>query len=191
MKFLATFGWIVGCWYATIPAFWLAIHPFADYWRTWKRSPYLVLLPFWLLIIGAAVWFTLPSYGIALYHTPWSWVPAAALFAFAIFVYRGARGHISNPQVIGRAELQPGKHEQKLVRTGMHGRVRHPLYLGHLLMLLCWTVGTGWIALFGLTGFALLSGWAMIYFEERELEKRFGEEYREYRKIVPMLLPRL
>ena len=191
MTRLAIFGWIVGCWYATIPAFWLAIHPFAGYWRTWRRSPYWVLLPFWLLIIGAAIVLTLPWFGIKLYETPWSWLPAAALFAGAISVYHGARGHISNHQVMGRAELEPGKHEQKLVSTGIHARVRHPLYLGHLCMLLGWTVGTGWVALYGLTAFAVLSGWAMIYFEERELEKRFGDEYREYKKGVPVLVPRL
>ncbi len=190
MTYLFFGGWVLVCGYATIPAFWLAIHPFAGYWRTWRRSPYLALLPFWALMVAAAMAVTWPWYGVRLYETPWSWAPAAVLFASAIFVYYGAHKHISNQQVMGRAELEPAKHEQKLVSTGMHARVRHPLYLGHLCMLLGWTVATGWIALYGLTGFAVLSGWAMIYFEERELEKRFGEEYREYKRRVPALVPR-
>lgn len=182
--------WVLGCWYATIPAFWLAIHPLAGYWRTWKRSPYLILLPFWLLMVVAAMAITWPWYGVRLYATPWSWAPAVALVVGAISMYRGAHGHISNRQLMGQLELAPAGHQQKLIASGMHGRIRHPLYVGHLCMLLGWTVGMGWSALYGLTGFAVLSGWAMIYFEERELEKRFGEEYREYKRRVPALVPR-
>lgn len=59
-------------------------------------------------------------------------------------------------------------------------------------MLLAWTVGSGEIVLYVLTIFALLTGWPMILYEEAELEHRFGEEYRAYKRAVPAaLVPRI
>jgi hypothetical protein len=46
---LQLIGWLVCVVYSTIPAFWLMIHPFAERWRarhrSYRRSPYTVLLP--------------------------------------------------------------------------------------------------------------------------------------------------
>ena len=43
--------WMVSVLYSSIPLFWFAIHPFADFWRRMDRSPYLLLLPIWAAII--------------------------------------------------------------------------------------------------------------------------------------------
>ncbi len=55
-------------------------------------------------------------------------------------------------------------------------------------MLLAWTLGSGEVVLYGLTIFALLTGWPMIRQEEAELERRFGDEYRAYKRAVPATL---
>jgi protein-S-isoprenylcysteine O-methyltransferase Ste14 len=39
--------------------------------------------------------------------------------------------------------------------------------------------------------FILFNVWELKAVEEKELEKRLGEEYIEYRKRVPMFIPRL
>ena len=94
-------------------------------------------------------------------------------------------------QVSGLAELEPDRHRQELVTTGIRARVRHPIYLGHLCEIVGWCVGTGLVPLFALASFAILTGAIMIGIEDRELEARFGEKYRIYRRSVPAVIPRV
>jgi len=80
-----------------------------------------------------------------------------------------------------------------LTRHGPYARLRHPLYLGSLL------IGVGlavlaqhalvWLGAFGLLylGFYLPA----MYVEELRLQSLFGAEYQEYMEEVPRLIPRL
>jgi protein-S-isoprenylcysteine O-methyltransferase Ste14 len=69
-----------------------------------------------------------------------------------------------------------------LVTTGVYSRLRHPMYLGILLMHLGFPLVTD-------SALTLLSAalWApqillWKHWEDEELEERFGETYREYRR---------
>jgi protein-S-isoprenylcysteine O-methyltransferase Ste14 len=80
---------------------------------------------------------------------------------------------------------------EKVVTTGVYNLVRHPQHLGALLA----HVGISF----------LLSAWYSLLFtplmvvliylisrkEEEELVREFGKEYEDYKKRVPMLIPRL
>jgi len=177
--------------YGTIPLFWLVVHPFIDRWRKRGRRAYSLILPIWVLFIGAAFSIMWP-FRFAHYYATWAtWVPAAFLFWLGFSIYSAAFNSFDRAQVSGLAELEPQRHRQELVTTGIRGRVRHPIYLGHLCEVLGWCVGTGLVALFALTGFAMVTGAVMIRIEDRELEARFGEAYREYRRVVPAVIPRL
>ena len=182
-------GWLLGLVYATIPSFWLLVHPWTGFWSR-RRSPYRLLLPLWFLLIAVAAIVTWRWRNSTLYHTGLSWIPALTLFVIGIAIYRGTRPHFKREQMIGRAELQPQSHRQQLVTSGIHGRVRHPVYLAHFCMLLGWAVGTGLGVLYALSVFALLTGIAMVLVEERELERRFGEDFRSYKQRVPAVIPR-
>jgi protein-S-isoprenylcysteine O-methyltransferase Ste14 len=57
--------------------------------------------------------------------------------------------------------------------------------------MLAWSVGTGLIVLYALTAFAVITGMFMLRLEDRELESRFGDDYRRYRRQVPAVFPRL
>lgn len=191
MRVLGTLGWIACCVYSTIPLFWLAIHPRVEYWRSRRRSPYRVLMPLWMgmwIVTGAV---TFPWRHVRAYSTALAWIPAVALFASGLYLYRQSRYGFTGAQLGGRPELEPHRFEQRLVTSGIRARVRHPVYLAHFCEMLAWSVGTGLLVLYALTAFALLTGTVMIRVEERELEQRFGDEYRSYRRRVPAFLPRI
>ncbi len=81
--------------------------------------------------------------------------------------------------------------KDKLVTTGIYGHVRHPQYLGFLLLTLGMNVL--WVTISTLLLWPIL---AILYYrlakeEDKKLEERFGEEYRKYERAVPMLLPRM
>jgi hypothetical protein len=91
----------------------------------------------------------------------------------------------------GLPEVTLGHREQKLAISGIRAHVRHPVYLGHFCEMVAWSVGTGLAVCYALTTFALVIGAIMIRLEDRELEQRFGEEYRDYRSRVPAILPKI
>lgn len=184
-------GWIACVIYSTIPCFWFLIHPRPEYWRSRKRSPYIVLLPAWLamwIILAVA---TVHWRHIALYSTSWPWIAAIALFTTGFWLYSQSRNNFSAKQLGGLPEVISGHNEQRLVTTGIRARVRHPVYLAHLCEMLAWSLGTGLFVCYGLTAFAVIAGAVMIRMEDNELEQRFGAAYAAYRERVPALLPKM
>lgn len=72
---------------------------------------------------------------------------------------------------------------------GLYRLVRHPLYVGWLVIFWAAPVMTTAHLLFALmtTAYILIA----IQLEERDLVAAFGETYRDYRRRTPMLIPRL
>ncbi len=91
----------------------------------------------------------------------------------------------------GRGTLAPWNAPKNLVVTGPYQYTRNPMISGVVFILL------GEMILFGsvplLFWFLLFSVVNYTYFivgEEPALQKKFGEEYAQYKKNVPRLIPR-
>lgn len=92
----------------------------------------------------------------------------------------------------GRGTPVPVVPTKEFLPSGPYRYVRNPMMLGYFSYLL------GWAALFnyaGSFGFALFFILVMIleikFIEEKELEIRFGDSYRQYKNQTPFLIPRL
>jgi protein-S-isoprenylcysteine O-methyltransferase Ste14 len=134
---------------------------------------------------------TAPWRQIVLHAGPISWFLAVILFAAGLWLYLRSSKGFSAQQLGGLPELHQTDQEQRLVVTGIRSKVRHPVYLAHLLEMLAWSLGTGLAICYALTAFAFLTGIIMISAEDEELEKRFGQDYKTYRESVPAIFPRL
>lgn len=171
------------------------IHPFADRWRarhlSYRRSPYPLLVPVWMAMWVAVALVTRPWRNIALYRANWTWAAAALLFTCGLYVYSRSGKNFSAQQLGGMPEVHGKNPDQRLVTDGIRARVRHPVYAAHLCEMLAWSIGTGLAVCWGLAAFAIVTGALMIRMEDAELENRFGDQYRAYRKSVPSVLPRV
>jgi protein-S-isoprenylcysteine O-methyltransferase Ste14 len=188
MQTLGTVAWIVCGIYATIPAYWMMVHPFAERWRG-ARYKLKVLAPLWLVMWPIAWGASYPWRNHLLYHNAGTWVAAPLLWAVSIFMYVNAGRELSFMRLIGRHELEPEREPGILINFGVHSLVRHPMYLGHLCTMLGFTLGAGTVACFGLLAFALVTGAIMIRFEEHELHARFGPAWEEYCEHTPAIFP--
>jgi protein-S-isoprenylcysteine O-methyltransferase Ste14 len=92
----------------------------------------------------------------------------------------------------GKGTLAPWSPTSKLITTGLYAYVRSPMIIGVILVLL----GESLIFLsFNIFGWALAffiinNIWFAVY-KEPDLQKKFGEEYKEYKKQVHRWIPRL
>ena len=93
---------------------------------------------------------------------------------------------------IGKGTLAPWSPTKKLVIKGLYRYVRNPMILGVLTVLVgeALTVRSENILIWAAAFFIINTIYFIIY-EEPNLEQRFGNEYREYKKHVSRWWPRL
>ena len=79
---------------------------------------------------------------------------------------------------------------RKLASTGAYSLVRHPLYLGNFLILGGFTLACAnlWVVAL-VVAFFLFYYPAAIRYEDRKLESIFGDEWREWSRGRPAMLP--
>ncbi len=146
-------------------------------------------LLFVLLVPGTggvyAPWLILVLGGTTLEHAAWpALVPIGAgvalvTWCFWVFV------------VAGRGTPAPWDAPRRVVAVGPYRRVRNPIYIGALMIV----VGEAWLFLslpLLLYVIAVAVGFHLIVvaYEEPRLSARFGEEYEAYRRSVPRWIPR-
>jgi protein-S-isoprenylcysteine O-methyltransferase Ste14 len=86
--------------------------------------------------------------------------------------------------------LYAAQQQQVLATTGPYAHVRHPQYVGFVLVMLGFLFQ--WPTLLTLAMFPVLI-WMYVHLarqEEREVRAQFGEVYAEYARRVPAFVPR-
>ena len=117
------------------------------------------------------------------------------MWEIVIGVIVALSGQILRALTIGLAYIKRGGkkkqvYAEKLVQDGIFSHCRNPLYLGNLLIL----IGVGIAAnsllfiLFGMP-FFLFAYLAIIRAEENYLEKKFGQEFKDYCERVNRIIP--
>jgi protein-S-isoprenylcysteine O-methyltransferase Ste14 len=80
---------------------------------------------------------------------------------------------------------------EKLADNLLYKRTRNPMMFGFFLTVVAigLLIGSSFFTLWSLIGFIPAIIFWLKFFEECELEMRFGQSYREYKQRVPFLIP--
>lgn len=154
----------------------------------------ILLLPFVVVVVVPAWLLNLSAVGYT--HSADAsllvWLPRAIGLALLIAGLGLFSWCVSLFARVGRGTLAPWDPTRNLVITGPYRCVRNPMISGVAAMLLGEALLWGSIAL-GLWAdiFILINHAYFLLSEEPELEKRFGESYRQYKASVPRWIPRL
>lgn len=82
-------------------------------------------------------------------------------------------------------EIHTFKKPRQLVQTGFFKISRNPIYLGFTISLVgVWILTGNLIGIIGILIFSLISNFWYIPYEEKIMEKEFGEDYRIYKSKV-------
>ena len=79
----------------------------------------------------------------------------------------------------------------ELAQTGVYDRVRHPQYVGFVLVLTGFLVQWPTILTLAMYPVLLFMYWQLSLSEEREAEAAFGDAYDRYAALTPRFVPRL
>lgn len=146
---------------------------------------------FWFIAAGmSAVFYLSPLeylfFGEKLQSLAWQEIGGFALMLLGIALFVWAHRTLGAGYT-GHASV---REDQPLVQTGPYRFVRHPAYLGYLLMVLGITLG--YWSLAGLISIAALLLPSIVYrigVEERLLAAHFGNEHRIYKKSTKRFIP--
>jgi protein-S-isoprenylcysteine O-methyltransferase Ste14 len=119
---------------------------------------------------------------------PFRWLGLVPLLA-GVLVYLATAWQFG---AVGRGTPAPWDAPRELVRSGLHNRVRNPMYIGVLLCLL--GLGLLWqaAALFGYLALVWLAfHLRVLLYEEPVLRRTFGTAFEQYAARVPRWWPRL
>ncbi|MCH7922351.1 MAG: isoprenylcysteine carboxylmethyltransferase family protein [Nitrospinae bacterium] len=91
--------------------------------------------------------------------------------------------------MMGRGWRKIYRARGELVTDGIYGTVRHPQYVGLLVLVVGFLIQWPTIATVLMAPGLFVMYYRLARREEAELEAAFGDEYRRYKKLVPAFLP--
>ena len=138
-------------------------------------SLFYMSLPSWVMFLSVPLpdWFRLTMVGVAVLGLSW------VLWGYWVLGKNWARS------------VSGVRRDTVLVTTGLYGIVRHPIYLGLFISLTALALMAANLLVLLPTLALLIVLYASIAEEEVILIDRFGDEYREYKKRTPRLIPKL
>lgn len=104
------------------------------------------------------------------------------LCAFGYILMMGIEAFI---YIFSAFTLNKNKDKETLITTGVYSIIRHPLFLGVIIMFLSHIfLSQNWIVIVN-TIISILCLYFICYVEEKENIEKFGKEYEEYIRKVP------
>ena len=171
-----------------------------DSWKEWTRAG--VVQAFIIAFYAEMYGFPLTIYFLARYFgLDLAWAEGGNLWAqlfgtqtaHIVAMVLGYAIVFSGATLVadGWRRIHRARREEKLMTDGVYARMRHPQYTGLFLIVF----GEGivhWPTIVSVIAFPVivLAYTLLSRREERQMLDKFGDEYREYQRRVPMFIPR-
>lgn len=170
--------------------YWFLIHPFAAFWRRRGKALTFTIVGAVCLALAALLWRARDS--LLAVHWGYHWplmVLGAVLYALAILGERSIRRHLEWKTLVGTPEIDAAA-PSRLLTDGPYARCRNPRYGNILVAMLGLSLVLNYPVLYLELLLAIPAIYLLVLLEERELARRFGDEWESYRRNVPRFLPR-
>ncbi len=169
---------------------WFLIHPFGAFWR--RLGPWVT---YTLMGLATAAFmapiFLLRAQLLAVDFGTSYGTMALGLIAVALgsVIAVKRKRYLTFKILSGLPQVSAQQYPGILLTQGIYGIVRHPRYIEVVLWVLGYALFANFLALY--VGFLLtIPGlFLIVLMEERELEERFGDEWRDYAARVPRFIP--
>jgi len=170
---------------------WFVVHPFIGFWRHLGKLLSSLIVLALMVVLG----YYLYVYGDTLLVRDLGanrllWLPGILLFALSAYFDARAKKHLKLHIMTGIPELDPEGSGTPLLKEGIYASVRHPRYVAVIVGIAAFALFVNYLGIYVFTVLAVPALWLVVILEERELAERFGREYEQYRREVPMFIPR-
>ena len=93
--------------------------------------------------------------------------------------------------IYGWKEIHKARKQDKLMIEGIYKYLRHPQYVGFLMI--TFGLNVMWLTIITLVMWPILVAlyWRLAKMEDKDMEEKFGEQFIEYKHRVPGFIPRL
>jgi protein-S-isoprenylcysteine O-methyltransferase Ste14 len=163
--------------------YWFMFHGFLPIWQQLgPGSSYALILPPVLALAGAIVYFR--DQLLAIHFAPH---PLLAFLGLAAYLanarlYRLSRPYLPASRLLGKRALEDNRGD--LQTKGIFAVTRNPRYLSAWLFVFAMALITNYLAIYILLLWSLPAFHLITLLEERELRRRFGQDYRGF---IPMV----
>lgn len=121
----------------------------------------------------------------------WAVFSGGSIFVSGLLMLLGGAVMVGGIIIMGKGWRQIHKAKGELVTSGLYQRVRHPQYFGLFLITVGMLIQWPTIITIAMWPILMLMYYRLARKEEKEMERRFGDQYVTYRQRVSMFWPRL
>jgi len=170
---------------------WFVVHPLIGFWRRLGKLVSSLIVLALMVALGYYLYVyrdTLLVRDLGVNRLLWA--PALLLFVLSAYFDARAKKHLKLHIMTGMPELDPEGSGTPLLKEGIYASVRHPRYAAVLVGIAAVALFVNYLGIYIFTVLTVPMLWLVVILEERELAERFGREYEQYRRQVPMFIPR-
>lgn len=181
-------------WMGLPPAvvYWFLIHPFARYWRRLGKWTSVAILTAVFLSEVVVLYVVRDRFLVSELGTHGLlWAAALVSYGISIALELSCRRQLKFYTLAGLPELDREQAGRKLLDEGIYARIRHPRYVSVMFGMLAMALFANYVTIWVLLPLTAVSIYVVALLEERELVDSLGSAYEEYRRRVPMFVPRL